>query len=203
MHIDADIFATLSVGSVAFLAFSTVLVAELVGDKSIYTVTSLSLRYRPGVLFSAMAAAFGAKMLVVILLAGLIAKFDSRWTGAVSAAAFFVSALFIWFKEPPDVSTHRETAVGIWQSAVLCFASLFFAEWGDPGQIAAGAIAATYHAFIAVWIGGTVAMLVKGALALAIGLKLRDRIPQGMLRVVASACCCLMGVLSLFQLMFS
>ncbi len=203
MFIHADTFATLSVSSVVFLAFSTVLVAELVGDKSIYTVTSLSLRYRPSVLFSAMAAAFAAKMLVVILLAGLIAKFDSRFTGAVSAVAFFVSAFFIWFKEPPDASTQHEAGVGVWQPAVICFASLFFTEWGDPGQIAAGAIAATYHAFTAVWIGGTVAMLVKGALALAIGLKLRDRIPQGMLRVVASVCCCLMGVLSLFQLMIS
>ena len=111
MHLDTSI-AGLSFGSVALLTFSTVLVAELVGDKSIYTVTSLSLRYRPGVLFSAMAGAFAGKMLAAVLLAGLIIRIDSRWTGALSAAAFFLSAVFIWFKEPPDISGDRRTDDG-------------------------------------------------------------------------------------------
>ncbi len=82
-------------GAVALLAFWTVLVAELVGDKSIYSVTSLSLRFRSGPLLAAMVTAFAGKMLGAVLLASVIARFDSRWTDALSAVAFFAAALFV------------------------------------------------------------------------------------------------------------
>jgi putative Ca2+/H+ antiporter (TMEM165/GDT1 family) len=202
MHPDTSLVA-LSFGSVAILTFYTVFIAELVGDKTIYTVTSLSLRCRTGVLFAAMALAFAGKMLGAVLLAELIVRINSRWTGAISAGAFFLSAVFIWFKEPPAVASVGPSHEGLWKSAVLCFASLFFTEWGDPGQFAAAALAASSHAFLATWTGGTCALLVKGLLALAIGLKLRDWIPQGTLRIVASASCGVMGCLSLFELVFS
>ncbi len=80
---------------------------------------------------------------------------------------------------------------------MVCAGTLFLSEWGDPGQIAAAALAAKTHALAAVWIGGTAAMTAKGGLALAAGLKLRNWIPQRVLRAVASAACGVMGALSL------
>jgi hypothetical protein len=59
---------SLTFGSIALLAFWTVLVAELVGDKSRCTLTSLTLRFRAGLVFSAFALASGAKMLVARVL---------------------------------------------------------------------------------------------------------------------------------------
>jgi hypothetical protein len=46
------------------------------------------------------------------------------------------------------------------------------------------------------------AMTTKGALALTLGLKLRDRINGKMLRVVATASCCVLGVMALRDALF-
>jgi len=54
-------------GYVFLITYWTVLVAELIGDKSIYTVASLSLRFRARVMLSGMFLAFGGKMLVAVL----------------------------------------------------------------------------------------------------------------------------------------
>jgi hypothetical protein len=40
-------------------------------------------------------------------------------------------------------------------------------------------------------------MITKGGLAMVLGVKLRDRLPQRTLRTLASASCCILGVLAL------
>ena len=193
---------TFSFGYVVLLAFWAVLVAELVGDKSIYNVASLSLRFRPGVVFASITAAFAAKALAAVSLAQLLVHLQSKWTDLLSAAAFFFSALFIWFKEPDPPPIDRPSPPGWWQAAVVCFAALFFTEWADPGQIALAALSMKSHAPLASWLGGTLAMATKGALAMTLGLKLRDRLPLRALRAVASASCCLLGTLALGGVFF-
>jgi putative Ca2+/H+ antiporter (TMEM165/GDT1 family) len=127
---------------VVLLAYWTVLLAELVGDKSIYTVSSLSIRFRPAIVFGTMAVAFATKMLAVVLLGKAIFRFDSRWTDSLSACAFFVSALMIWFNEPVEALPSSPPETPWFRIVAICFGSLFFTEWGDPGQIAAAALTA-------------------------------------------------------------
>jgi putative Ca2+/H+ antiporter (TMEM165/GDT1 family) len=194
--------ATFSFGYVVLLAFWAVLVAELVGDKSIYNVASLSLRFRAGVVFAAITAAFAAKALVAVSLAQALVHLHSQWTDVLSAAAFFLSALFIWFREPEPPPAKPPRNAGWWQAAVVCFASLFFTEWGDPGQIALAALSMKSHAPLASWLGGTLAMATKGALAITLGLKLRDRLPLRALRAIASASCCILGAMALSGIFF-
>jgi putative Ca2+/H+ antiporter (TMEM165/GDT1 family) len=98
--LDAGTLSHLRFEYVVLLAYWTVLVAELVGDKSIYTVSALAIRFRTGIAFGAMAGAFAAKMLAVVLLFKTITRLDSRWTDILSAVAFLASALMIWFSEP-------------------------------------------------------------------------------------------------------
>jgi putative Ca2+/H+ antiporter (TMEM165/GDT1 family) len=176
--------------------------ARPVGDKSIYTVTSLSLRFRAVVVFTAITAAFAGKMLAAVLLGKVIVQLHSQWTDVLSAVAFFFSALFIWFKEPEPIETERPEGAGWWRAIVACFASVFLVEWGDPGQIAVAALTVKCHSLLGTWLGGTLAMATKGGLAMAVGLKLRDRLPQETLRVLASASCCVLGLLALSGLVF-
>jgi putative Ca2+/H+ antiporter (TMEM165/GDT1 family) len=184
------------------VAFWTVLVAELVGDKSIYTIAALALRYRARVVVSAITVAFAGKMLVAVLLAGTLARFHSRWTDILSAVAFFVSALFLWSKEPEPAPAKHPVSANWWRAALVCFGSLFLTEWGDPSQIAVAALAIKFHSMLATWLGGTLAMATKGALAIALGVKLGNRLPQRMLRALATASCCLLGILALRGLIF-
>src|SRR5260370_39027377 len=79
----------------------------------------------------------------------------------------------------------------------LAWCGIFFlTEWADPGQIAAAALALKSHLLWGTWVGASAAMLVKGGIALTLGLKLRDRLPQRALQLTASASCCGLGVLA-------
>ena len=187
----------LSFAYIVLIAFWTVLVAELVGDKTIYSVASLALRFRPGLVFVATTAAFAAKALAAVLLAQVLVRFHSQWVDVLSAVAFFVSALLIWFKEPESPPAEHPTNTGLWKAAVICFGALFLTEWGDPGQIALAALTMKSHSLLASWLGGTLAMATKGGLAITLGLSLRNRLPMGMLRATASVSCCILGTMAL------
>jgi len=187
---------------VVLLAYWTVLVAELVGDRSIYTVSALSIRFRPTIVLGTLAIAFAGKMVAVVLLGKAIMRFDSRWTDILSACAFLISALLIWFDEPNEVLSSKPTHISWLRAVATCFGSLFFAEWGDTGQIAAAALTVKTGALFGVWLGGTLAMTTKGALAIVVGRKLRDRLPQRMIRTIACVSCGALGIIALGNVVF-
>jgi Ca2+/H+ antiporter, TMEM165/GDT1 family len=197
-----ETFAHIPFRYVVLLAYWTVLVAELVGDRSIYTVSALSIRFRPAIVLGTMAVAFSGKMLAFVLLGKAIMRFDSRWTDIVSACAFLISALLIWFDEPEEAQPHESAQVPWLRAVATCFGSLFFAEWGDTGQIAAAALAVKTGALFGVWLGGTLAMTTKGALALVVGRKLSERLPQRMLRTIACVSCGVLGMIALGNVLF-
>jgi Ca2+/H+ antiporter, TMEM165/GDT1 family len=184
-------------GYLIVVVYWTVLMAELVGDKSIYTVSSLSLRYRPPIVLGSLIVAFSLKMLAAVLLGRVMVQLNSRWTDLISAAAFFLSAFLIWFEEPKLPSDSISVDRVWWRAALVCFASLFFTEWGDPGQISVAALTMKSQAPLAAWMGGTLAMVTKGTLAMIVGVKLGDHLPQRTLRTVASVSCGLLGFLAL------
>lgn len=181
---------------VFLLAFWTVLAAELIGDKSIYTVASLSLRFHTRIMFLGMFLAFGGKMLVAVLAGQVLVRIPPHWTAVLSAAIFFTSAILIWFKKPKPLPGPNSVEVK-WSRAMLVpFGALFLTEWCDPGQLAAVALTAQSHLPLATWLGGTLALMTKGGLAVTLGLKLRDRMPEKRLRALAVASCCLLGMIS-------
>jgi putative Ca2+/H+ antiporter (TMEM165/GDT1 family) len=184
-------------GYVVLVAYWTILVAELVGDKSIYTVASLSLRFRTRIMFLGMFLAFGGKMLVAVLAGQALVQIPPHWTAVMSTVIFFVSAILIWFRKPKPLPDPNSSEVK-WSRAMLVpFGALFLTEWCDPGQISAVALTAQSQLPLATWLGGTLAMMTKGALAVTLGLKLKDRIPERRLRALASASCCVLGFISL------
>jgi putative Ca2+/H+ antiporter (TMEM165/GDT1 family) len=188
-----------SFGYIVLVAFWTVLVVELVGDKSLYSITSLSLRFRWAAVFAGITLAFALKMLAAVLLARLLVRLHF-WTDLLSAVAFFLSALFVWLNEPESPQKELPIKSGWWRAVIVCFASLFLTEWGDPSQIAVAALTAKSHMLLAPWLGGTLAMAAKGGLALVVGIKLRDRLPQRTLRALATASFTALGILALRQL---
>jgi putative Ca2+/H+ antiporter (TMEM165/GDT1 family) len=176
------------------VSFWTVLLAELVGDKSLYALTSLALRYRIRVLYGAFAAASAGKMAIAVLLGSTLMRYQSRWTDVVSAAAFFISAALIWTGDRDEASKLENK--GPSRGALAWFGIFFLTEWADPGQIAAAALALKSHVLWGTWAGATSAMLVKGGIALTLGLQLRDRLPQRALQFMASGSCCVLGILA-------
>ncbi|MDT5269632.1 MAG: Ca2+/H+ antiporter, family [Acidobacteriota bacterium] len=178
------------------VSYSTVLVSELVGDKSIYTISSLATRFRPLYVFCGLAVAFMLKMLVAVLLGQVIATLPASLVGGVSAVTFFVTALVIWSKKGDAASTRKESDLYYPKAALIAFAAIFFSEWGDVGQITAATLTARYQMPLIVWLGASTALLTKGLLAVTLGRGLRRHIPGHVLRPVSAALCLLMGVVS-------
>jgi len=180
-----------------------VLIAELVGDRSIYALTSLTLRFRAGLVFTAFAVASSIKMLAAVLLGRMLIHFQSHWTDLISGVAFFVSAILIWTEES-EVQHENDVKAGGWaKGALACFASFFLTEWGDPGQISAAALVLKSHMMLGTWLGGTLAIITKGSAVMLIGLQIRNRLPQRTLRLLASASCFVLGILALSRSMLA
>ena len=178
------------------ITYGTVLTAELIGDKSIYTISSLAMRFRPLYVFAGLAAAFMLKTLAAVLLGRAIVALPSSLVEVVSAATFFVTALVIWFKKRDAASVHDEGDIYFSRAASISFAAVFFSEWGDVGQVAAAALTARYQMPLVVWLGASTALLTKGLLAVTLGRGLRRHIPGHVLRHVSAGLCLLMGVVS-------
>jgi len=180
---------------IASAAYVTVLFAELVGDRSIYTVSSLAMRFRIGHVLLGVTAAFAAKMAVATLAGGAIARLPSTLVAAVSSVTFFVTAFALWRKKPRAVEPAGDGS-GWARPASVSFAAIFLTEWADIGQITTAAMVARFGHPLVVWAAATAALVTKGILAIALGAGLQNRISQDTLRYVAITLCLLMGISS-------
>jgi putative Ca2+/H+ antiporter (TMEM165/GDT1 family) len=183
-----------SVAGVFAAVYWSVLVAELIGDKSIYTVTSLALRFPRRIVIAAIVVAYSVKMGCAVLLGGLLLRLPGRTLTLVSAVGFLAAAIAIVVRgekeeKTPDVDWRR--------GAFACFASLFLTEWADPGQMVTVAASMRTGLPVVVWAAGTLAMTTKGMLALVVGVKLRDRLPQRLVRAVAAVSLTVLGLVAL------
>jgi putative Ca2+/H+ antiporter (TMEM165/GDT1 family) len=186
-----------------YVTYRTIFVSELIGDKNIYTISSLATRFRPFQVFCGFTAAFAIKTLVAILLGSVIAEMPTSVVAITSTLTFFLTALGIWFKRSSNVAPEREYMSFLPAAILVPFAAILLSEWGDIGQIMAATLTARYQAPLVVFLGATLALITKGVLALAIGFGLRRRVPISILRPVSASLCVIMGVISAVSPIFT
>jgi len=180
-------------------AYGTVLFAELLGDKSLFTIGTLATRFHSVPVLCGITAAFMSKVLAAVLLGRAIAQLPAAPVAALSAAAFFATAAAIWFKKPRQSPGPPDHPHWSWAVAVS-FAAIFFSEWADAGQITTATLAARYQAPVAVWLGASSALATKGLLAVTLGIKLKRFIPRIYLRAGAVGMCLVLGVLAALEI---
>jgi putative Ca2+/H+ antiporter (TMEM165/GDT1 family) len=171
--------------SVMAATYAAVFVAEIAGDKLLYTTGVLATRYRPLPVILGATLAFMAKMAAAVILGNSIASLSLPIVSAISALSFFTIAYSLWSR-PPEGSIHETSkdrpqaaaasAVSTVRGALTTFAAVFFSEWGDVGQVTAATLAARTGAPIAVWFAAVAAMLTKAMLAASVGTWIRVRI---------------------------
>jgi putative Ca2+/H+ antiporter (TMEM165/GDT1 family) len=199
----------------AFLAtYAAVFVAEIVGDKLLYTSGVLATRFRWGAVISGMSAAFMAKMAVAVAVGAAIGKLLPPWLVAVLTAMSFVGvAIAMWRR--PDVRTPKEKDTRILRGAAIAFATIFFSEWGDKGMTTAGVWAAAYVSSattrgvsrssiaLLVWVAAVLAMVTKGGLAVTLGASVRlwiaNHVQPRYVRYAAVAALVVLGTLSVLE----
>jgi putative Ca2+/H+ antiporter (TMEM165/GDT1 family) len=188
---------------ILFTTFGAVFVAEIVGDKLLYTTGVLAARYRTAPIMLGMAIAFMAKMGVAVLVGDAVAKLPRTLVATVTAISFLGVAVALWRKSdraPESKEKHRSS-----KAAAVSFAAIFLSEWGDVGQITAATLTARYHRPFVVWLGAVAAMVTKGALAAFLGggirRWLRDRVAPEVVRYVAVSLLLVLGVLSVLEVL--
>ena len=152
--------------------FGAVFVAELVGDKLLYTTSVLATRYRAAPVMCGMALAFMGKMAVAVMVGKAISQLPPLLIAIVSSLSFVGVAIALWRKPitPADAARDHPAA----KEAIVTFTAIFFSEWGDVGQITAATMAARFGFPFVVWMGAVLAMVTKGALAASVGSGVRE-----------------------------
>ncbi len=186
-----------------FTAFGTVFVAEIVGDKLLYTTSVLAARYRTLPIMFGMATAFMAKMAVAVIVGQAISKLPTLLVASITAVSFLGVAFVLWRK--PDTPKSSEKAHTARKAAMVSFAAIFFSEWGDVGQVTAATLAARYRLPFVVWLGAIGAMITKGALATFLGAGIRQRITEHVspkvIRYAAVGLLLLLGLLTVLEIL--
>jgi putative Ca2+/H+ antiporter (TMEM165/GDT1 family) len=186
-----------------FATYGTVFMAEIVGDKLLYTTGVLATRYRAVPILCGMAIAFMAKMGVAVGVAQVISKLPTWLVATVTAINFFAIAVTLWRK--PDKREVKEYPAS--QAVAVSFAAIFFSEWGDVGQITAAAMALKFpSAPLVVWLGAVAAMVTKGSLAASVGAGVRGWIQSHFapktLRWAAVGLLLVLGILSVAEILW-
>ncbi len=190
-----------------FLAtYGTVFMAEIVGDKLLYTTGVLATRYKTISILCGMAVAFMAKMAVAVTVAKLISTLPPLLVASITAVNFLAIAIVLFRK--PDKREVKQYPAS--QGVAVSFAAIFFSEWGDVGQITAAAMALKFYdqgpqALFVVWLGAVAAMVTKGSLAASIGAGIRGWIQAHLspktLRYAAVGLLLVLGILSVAEIL--
>jgi Ca2+/H+ antiporter, TMEM165/GDT1 family len=186
--------------TIFFATYWFVFIAEIVGDKLLYTTGVLATRYKTLPIMVGMACAFMLKMGVAVAVGEAISKLPPWLVACVTAASFIGVAIAVWRK---DERRSVQKQVSAPKAAMVSFAAIFFSEWGDVGQITAAAMSAKFHVPVLVWAGAVAAMVTKGALAASIGAGVRgwiqDHIPPRVIRYAGVGALVLLGILSVIE----
>ncbi len=187
--------------AVLIATFGAVFVAEIVGDKLLYTTGVLATRYRTVPIMIGMLIAFMAKMGVAVAVGNAISKLPPLLVAGLTSVSFIGVAIALW-RKPTEIAS-VEKHQGSSKAAMVSFAAIFFSEWGDVGQITAATMAARFGSPLLVWIGAVAAMTTKGALAASIGAGIRqwiaERIPPRVVRYAAVSLLLVLGLLSVLE----
>jgi putative Ca2+/H+ antiporter (TMEM165/GDT1 family) len=202
--------------SIFLATYGAVFIAEIVGDKLLYTTGVLATRYRAASIVSGMAMAFMLKMGVAVAVGDAISRLPRLLVASVTAASFIGVSLTLWRK--PDTRAPKDKDARILKGAMVAFATIFFSEWGDVGMVMAGTMAVKFvwtvravqasalrplSAAGTVWLGAVAAMVTKGALAVTLGAGVRrwiaERVSPRVVRYVAVAALVVLGTLSVLE----
>jgi Ca2+/H+ antiporter, TMEM165/GDT1 family len=189
--------------SLFFAAFGTVFVAEIVGDKLLYTTGVLAARYRTLPIMCGMIIAFMAKMGVAVLVGKAISTLPPLLVASITAISFLGVAFALWRK--PDRRSEEKKEHRASKAAMVSFAAIFFSEWGDVGQISAATFAARFGHPLIIWLGAVGAMASKGVLAAFLGAGIRkriqDRVSPKVVRYFAVGLLLVLGALSVLEIL--
>ena len=167
--------------------YVAVLIAELRGDKTIFTMSALATRFKIVPALIGASIAFSVKMLVAVLFGLIIMTLPRLLILGISVITFGTMSIGFMFRKPSIKSPNSEINTKSSRAIMISFLAIFLPEWGDPGQLSAALLAAKSGYLHVVWLAATLAMITKALLAAVLGLGLRRWLPSNLSRILAAA----------------
>ena len=185
-----------------FATYGAVFLAEIAGDKLLYTTGVLATRYRTAPIVAGVTIAFMSKMGVAVAVGEAISRLPPLLVAAVTTSSFLSVAYVVW-RKPVAPSDEKKERHRTSKAVMVSFAAIFFSEWGDVGQITAATMAARFRSPYVVWFGAVGAMVTKGILAASIGGGVRawiqKNLPAKVIRYGGVGLLLLLGILSVVE----
>lgn len=181
----------------AFLVSTGVVALAEIGDKTQLLAFILAAKFRKpvpiilGILLATLvnhgfAGALGA------LITSLVGPETLRW---ILGLSFIAMAVWTLIPDKFDEKDAHLAKFGVFGTTLIAF---FLAEMGDKTQIATVALAAEYHALVAVVAGTTAGMMLANVPAVLLGDRFAHKIPVRVVHAIAAAIFAGLGVATLF-----
>jgi putative Ca2+/H+ antiporter (TMEM165/GDT1 family) len=180
----------------AFLVSTGIVALAEIGDKTQLLAFILAAKFRKPVpivlgILAATIVNHGLAGAVGAYITSLVDPQAMRWILGVS---FLAMAAWTLVPDKFDEEEAKLARFGVFGTTVIAF---FLAEMGDKTQVATVALAAQYHALIAVVAGTTVGMMIANVPAVILGDRIANRLPVKVVHRVAAAIFAVLGVLTL------
>jgi len=176
-----------------------VFVAEM-GDKTQLVSVAFATRYRAGVVLAGVFVATLAVHLVSVTIGEALGfALPLLWTQALAGLAFLAFGVWTLHGDALDPDAIQEKPR---LGPFLTVASTFFvAELGDKTMLATVTIASQQQAFVAVWLGSTLGMVIADGIAIWAGVVAGKHLPARAVQVGAAAIFLGFGMWTLFSLL--
>ena len=170
----------------AFLVSAGVVALAELGDKTQLLALLLAARFRaPLPVIAGITTAVLVNHLLAgalgTLLASVLAPAVLRW---LLVASFIATAVWMLVPDKEPAAGERPARFGVYGTTVVTF---FLVEMGDKTQVATLALAAKYHALVAVVAGTTLGMLIADVPAVLLGRVVAERIPVTLMHRIGAA----------------
>ena len=180
----------------AFLVSVSVIALAEIGDKTQLLALILAARFRAplpviaGILTATLANHFAAGALGT-LLATLVSPQLLRW---LLVASFLATALWMVLPEREPDPAAPPSRFGAYGTSAISF---FLMEIGDKTQVATFALAAKYHALLAVVAGTSLGMMLADVPVVLLGEAAARRVPLRWMQRIAAGVMVLLALLAL------
>jgi len=180
----------------AFLVPTGIVALAEIGDKTQLLSFILAAKFRKpwpivlGILVATIAnhAFAGA---IGTWITSLMSPETLRW---VLGLSFLAMAAWILVPDKFDEKDAKLAHMGVFGTTLVAF---FLAEMGDKTQIATVALAAQYHAFVAVVAGTTLGMMIANVPAVVLGDRIAHRLHVKLVHGIAAAIFTVLGIATL------
>jgi len=180
----------------AFLTSLALVVLAEMGDKTQILAMAFASRFSWKTVLEGVLAATLANHLLAVIAGNYLSHFLPLPYVKIAAAGSF-----IWFGlwslrgDVLKVHSQRIRFRPLWTVAI----AFFMAEMGDKTQWVTIALAAEFNTIIPVWLGTTGGMIIADAIGIMVGVVLRKKIPERLMRTVAAIIFIVFGLFGLYE----